>query len=87
MALPAWWTRDEQVKFWAKRPGRVFGCLKDGEYKIMCGIGSMREREMFVPTELLPMELRIPNARVWIQCDPDRIEPVRIWARGAHEQE
>lgn len=68
--------RPEQLRV----PAVVFACLLNGELRITLfpGVGLADggvPRD--VPVELIPLELRLPNTKLWVQLDESlRVESV-----------
>jgi hypothetical protein len=52
-------------------PGRVFGCLVDGELTIVInpGLGIGGEPHWAVPVRLVDLDARLPNTEVWVTVD------------------
>ncbi len=64
-------------------PAVVFGCLLDGEMRIILlpGYGQADggvPRD--VPMAKIPFELRMPNTLLWITLD-DKMNIARVWKR------
>jgi hypothetical protein len=70
---------------WTERiPAEVFACLIPGEMLIILlpGVGLANGgAQRDVPMDLIPFELRVPNARLWVQMDEHMREVVRVWRR------
>ena len=71
---------------WRDRiPGRVFGCLRRGELKIvvMPGVGLANGGTMYdVSMDVVPFELRTPNTSVWLRVD-ESWQVQEVWRRDA----
>jgi len=69
---------------WLERvPAEVFGCLIAGEMRIiLCpGIGLAHGgAPRDIAMELIPFDLRVPNALLWVELDDD-MNIVRVWRR------
>jgi len=65
---------------WLERvPAAVFACLIPGELRILLlPDGSAAPRD--IPMEMVPSELRLPNAPIWVQLD-DEMNVLRVWRR------
>jgi hypothetical protein len=70
---------------WTERiPAEVFACFIPGEMRIILlpGVGLANGgAPRDVPMDLIPFELRVPNARVWVELDAQRREVIRVWRR------
>jgi hypothetical protein len=70
---------------WTERvPAEVFACLIPGEIRIILlpGVGlADGGAPLDVSIDLIPFELRVPNARLWVQMDEDMNEVLRVWRR------
>jgi hypothetical protein len=70
---------------WTERiPAEVFACLVPGEMRIillpgvgLANFGAPRD----VPMDLVPFDLRVPNARLWVQMDEHMRDVIRVWRR------
>ena len=64
-------------------PAKVFACLLPGEMRIHIrpGLGIAEGAYRDVPIDLIPAELRVPNASVWVQLDEEKCNVVRVWKR------
>ena len=53
-------------------PAVVFACLIPGEMRVMLlsHVGHVDTGALLnVPIEIIPFELRVPNARLWVELD------------------
>jgi hypothetical protein len=70
---------------WTDRiPAEVFACLSPGEMRIILlpGVGLANGgAPRDIPMDLIPFELRLPNARLWVQLDEHICEVIRVWRR------
>lgn len=70
---------------WTERiPAEVFACLIPGEMRILLcpGVGLANGgAPRDVAMDLIPFELRVPNARLWVQMDEELREVIRVWRR------
>ncbi len=71
---------------WRQRvPAEVFGCLLHGELRIVLwpGLGIANGGAHWdVPVDQIPLDLRLPNTRLWLQLDED-LRITRVWPREA----
>jgi hypothetical protein len=71
-------------KEWLDRvPAQVLACLVPGAVRIILlpGVGHVdggAPRD--VPVELVPLALRMPNTRLWLQLD-EEMNILRVWKR------
>lgn len=47
------------------------------------GLGIAAGTYRDVPLDLIPVELRIPTASVWVKLDDEKCNIVRVWKRDA----
>jgi hypothetical protein len=74
---------------WLERvPAVVFASLIPGEFRIILhpGVGiADGGAPLDIPADLIPFELRIPNAPLWVQLDDDK-NVLRVWRREDQQQ-
>jgi hypothetical protein len=69
---------------WLERvPAVVFASLVRGEFRLLLHPGSGLANggaEYDVLTEKIPMDLRVPNSKVWVKLD-ETMNIVQVWRR------
>lgn len=66
-----------------KVPAVVFASLVRGECRLLLHPGSgfaSGGAEYDAPIEKIPMDLRMPNSKVWVELD-EKMNVVRVWRR------
>lgn len=77
------WTRKYPREWIEKVPAEVFACLLPGELRInvLPGNGHVNSGAPWnVPVDVIRLELRMPNTRLWLEFDDD-LNTVRAWRR------
>jgi hypothetical protein len=69
---------------WLERvPAVVFASLVRGEFRLLLQPGSGLANggaEYEVPAEKIPMDLRVPNSKVWVKLD-QTMNIIHVWRR------
>jgi hypothetical protein len=63
-------------------PGEVFGCVRAGELRInlLPGLGIAGAEQRDVPADAVPIHLRLPNTKLWVQFN-ESFEVIEIQSR------